>query len=71
MACKTILRQPEVCGRISLSPTQLWRLEKAGKFPERIQISANAIGWFEDEIEAWIAARPRGFGRRPTQKAAA
>ena len=68
---RKLLRTPAVSERIGLSGPQIWRLEKAGNFPARVQISAGAIGWYEDEIDAWIEARPRGFGRRPAQKAAA
>ena len=31
------------------------RLEKAGKFPRRIQIGARRVGWLLSEIEAWVA----------------
>jgi prophage regulatory protein len=68
---RKILRQAVVAERVALSVPQIWRLEKAGNFPSRIQISAGAVGWFEDEIDAWIEARPRGFGRRPSHKPAA
>ena len=38
---------------------QRWRDIKAGKFPAPVEIGANRIGWFEDEIDAWLASRPR------------
>src|SRR4051812_28070007 len=63
MPGKNILRHPQVMERTGLSAPQIWRLEKAGTFPARVQISAGAVGWFSDEIESWIEARPRGFGR--------
>ena len=66
---RTILRKPAVTERTGLSSAQIWRLEKAGKFPARVQISAGAVGWFSDEVDAWIEARARGFGRRPTRSA--
>jgi prophage regulatory protein len=40
---------------IRLSRTQLWRLEKADKFPKRIHLSARCIGWREDQIDDHIA----------------
>ncbi len=53
-----LLRFPEVKPRIGdLARSTVWRLEKAGKFPAHRQISANAVGWLESEIDAWIAAR--------------
>lgn len=52
-----IIRYPEVKNRVTLSRSQIWRLEKAGKFPKRIRISENSIGWDEAEIEAWLQSR--------------
>ncbi len=33
------------------------RLERAGKFPRRVQLGENRVAWLESEIEAWIAER--------------
>lgn len=33
------------------------RLEGKGKFPRRVQVGANRVGWLLSEIEAWISAR--------------
>lgn len=33
--------------------TQLWRLEKAGKFPRRVKIGSRN-GWIETEVDAFI-----------------
>jgi prophage regulatory protein len=51
------LREKEVRARTGLSRTTRWRLEQAGDFPTRRRLSANAIGWLESEIEAWMQAR--------------
>jgi prophage regulatory protein len=63
------LRLPQVVERVGLSPMTLWRREKAQPptFPRRVQLSPNAVGWPEEEIEAWCAARvaerdQRAFG---------
>ncbi|MEY9884953.1 helix-turn-helix transcriptional regulator [Bradyrhizobium sp. USDA 329] len=42
---------------IVYSKVQLWRLERAGKFPKRVRLSAQRIAWLEAEIDEWIAAR--------------
>lgn len=42
---------------ISLSKVQIWRLEKAGKFPRRVRVSANRIAWVESEIDAYLARK--------------
>ena len=36
---------------------QLWRLEKAGKFPKRVALSPSRIAWIESEVDAWIKKR--------------
>jgi prophage regulatory protein len=44
---------------IPYSKVQIWRLERDGHFPKRVQIGAQRYGWVEAEIEQWIAARIR------------
>ena len=56
---RRILRDPVVQERTQLSRVQRWRRVRAGTFPAPIQLGPNSIGWWEDEIEAWLAARPR------------
>jgi prophage regulatory protein len=44
---------------IGYSKTQLWRLEKDGKFPRRVPLTGNPNGrhgWVESEIDSWIRA---------------
>jgi hypothetical protein len=36
------------------------RLELAGLFPQRRQISLYKVGWLESEIDEWMATRPTG-----------
>jgi len=36
------------------SRSHLWRLERAGKFPRRLQVGENAIAWDEEEIDKHI-----------------
>ena len=63
---RNIIRKPATRKKTGLSNTTIWRLEKVDKFPRRIQITeAGAVGWYEDEVEAWIHDRVRGFGKRP------
>jgi prophage regulatory protein len=52
-----IIRYPALKLIVGISRIQVRRLEKAGKFPKHIQLSANAIGWIESEIHAWINER--------------
>lgn len=55
-----ILRFPELKKVVGLSRCSIWRLENAHKFPSRIQLSSNSVGWRSDEVAAWIEARSRG-----------
>ena len=48
------LREREVHHLTGLSRTTRWRLEGAGKFPARRQISTNAVAWLESEVLEWM-----------------
>lgn len=50
-------RKRKVCHATQLSDSTIWRLERAGKFPARRQLSANAVGWLRSEVEAWLTSR--------------
>jgi prophage regulatory protein len=41
----------------SLSSVTIWRLERDGKFPKRVQLSLRRVGWRKDEINEWILER--------------
>ena len=63
---RNIIRKREVLRRTGLSDTTIWRHEKRGDFPARVQLTeAGVVGWFEDEIDRWIHGRIRGGGKRP------
>ena len=64
----SVMRFPRVREVTGLSRSSVWRLEDAGDFPKRIQLSANSVGWREDEILAWINGRNRGQGITPQRK---
>lgn len=43
---------------VPYSDMHIWRLEKSGKFPQRIKLNPNGrVGWSLQEILAWIEAR--------------
>ena len=63
---RNIIRKPAVRAKTGLSNTTHWRLEGKGEFPQRIQLTeAGAVGWYEDEIDAWVHDRVRAMGKRP------
>ena len=54
-----MLRYPEVVRRTGLSRVTIWRKVRAGEFPPPRELSKNAVGWLESEIEVWRESRPR------------
>lgn len=36
------------------SPQHIARLEKANKFPKRVQLGPNRVGWVEAEVLEWL-----------------
>lgn len=52
-----ILRKPAVIARVGYSGMHIDRLEKAGRFPKRVRLGENAVGWLENEIDAWLQER--------------
>jgi predicted DNA-binding transcriptional regulator AlpA len=56
-----ILRTSDVTRLTGLSRTTLWRLERQGKFPTRIRLGLNSVGWRDDEVRRWVETRPRGM----------
>ena len=52
-----ILRMKEVSARIGLCKAMVYRLQKQGNFPKSVKLGQRATGWYEHEIEAWLAAR--------------
>ena len=59
------VREPECKHITGLSRTTRWRLERAGLFPKRPQISPNAIAWLESTIQEWL--RGRAENKEPAQ----
>jgi prophage regulatory protein len=42
---------------VLFSPQHVARLEKAGKFPMRVQLGPNRVGWVESEVLDWLQKR--------------
>ncbi len=42
---------------IDASKTNLWRMERQGRFPRRIRLSYRKIAWDANEIQEWLQAR--------------
>ncbi len=51
------IREPECRRTTGLSRSTRWRLERAGLFPKRRAISANAVAWLDSEVQEWLRTR--------------
>ncbi|MEQ9888245.1 helix-turn-helix transcriptional regulator [Pectobacterium zantedeschiae] len=54
---KSAIRKSRLLEIVPLSESQIYSLEKAGEFPKRFEISARAVAWNGDGVEAWLDAR--------------
>jgi prophage regulatory protein len=52
-----IWREPKVKATTGLSKSTRWRREKAGDFPQKVQLSSRAVGWRAEEIIQWCKDR--------------
>lgn len=52
-----ILRPKQLAKYLSLSLATIWRLAREVDFPVKVQISARAVGWREQDIIAWLEKR--------------
>jgi len=49
-----ILRLPAVKSRTGLARSTIYLRIAQGTFPRQISLGGRAIGWVENEIEAWL-----------------
>ena len=54
-----ILRLPDVKARTGLSRSSIYAYIKDGKFPQHIALGERSVGWYESEVDAWVASRKR------------
>lgn len=57
-----ILRRADVLRSTGLSQSALYRLIRAGEFPQPVALTENTNGWRQSEVISWIDARPRVTG---------
>jgi len=57
---KRIIRKSQLQAFTGLSSRHIDRLEKAGKFPQRLQLGIKSVGWYETDIIDWLESRHRG-----------
>jgi prophage regulatory protein len=53
-----VIRFPALRQKLGMvGRTTIFRWERDGKFPKRIKLGANSVGWLESEIESWLESR--------------
>lgn len=52
-----ILSKKDLRALVLYSPAHIDRLEKAGRFPKRVQLGPCRVGWVESEVLAWLEER--------------
>src|SRR4249920_1219580 len=66
-----IIRKPEKRDLTGLSDSATERLERKGEFPARLHLTGGHVGWWLDEVMAWLESRPRGSVRSTAAATAA
>lgn len=51
-----LLRLADVCTRVGLSKSEIYRRLKAGTFPVGVKLGARAVAWRESIVDDWIRA---------------
>jgi prophage regulatory protein len=53
----SILRRKQVEKRTGLSRSTIYLRIQEGTFPKPVSLGARTVGWIENEIQEWLAAR--------------
>ena len=61
------LSKKQLRDRIGLSPTQVSRLEEAGRFPQRVPLGFRVF-WVEAEVDDWMRERVDERNARPPSR---
>ena len=75
---RQVIRFSDLCAaKVVENRAQLRHLQDKHGFPSGFMIGPNSRGWFEDEVDKWLAQRPtgkaplKGFAKRKVEEAAA
>jgi predicted DNA-binding transcriptional regulator AlpA len=55
-----LITWPQLEAQVPFVRQTVGRLEQRGEFPQRVQVGPNRVAWWQDEVDAWLAARTRG-----------
>ena len=56
------MTRKQVEARCGITRTTIYRLMRAGEFPEPLRVGVRAVRWSKDEIASWLESRPRSHG---------
>ena len=56
---KKLLRINDIKNITSMSNSTIYELIKADEFPRPKRIGKRAVGWLENDIQAWLESRPQ------------
>ena len=51
------IRRPALLELVGMSKSHQTRLEKSGKFPQRVRLGQRAVGWSLREVRQWMDAK--------------
>lgn len=54
---KRLIRMPEVCNRIGVGRSTLYKMIHAANFPAPKQLGGRTVAWLESDIDAWIDSK--------------
>ena len=57
-----LLTRPEVEKKVRMSTSSIYRLVRINKFPAPVRIGIRCVRWLEDEVNDFLAERPRADG---------
>lgn len=60
-----LLTRKQVQAKTGITTSSLYRLMREGSFPLPLKISTQSVRWKSNEIEEWIATKPRATGDHP------
>lgn len=56
MNAQKILRLPMVVNLTGLSRSTIYAMLKNGKFPQSVKLGTRSVGWYEADIQSWLAS---------------
>ena len=56
-----IFRLGDVMAQVGLRKSQIYKMIRAGDFPQPVKLTNKAVGWHRKDIDDWLASRPRAM----------